>query len=123
MTQQTTSVRTDIPDHIAEIADSLAAEDRTPATQLSQFQVHILAAVNYFERAEDEPPIGLDVMQLLECFYGGPLHHGRFYPNVQELEDENLLKRERKDNRSKHVRLTDAGRQTLDAEAAFIRGR
>ena len=58
---------------------------------------------------------GLDVKASLEEYYEGQIHHGRLYPNLDELVDKGLIEKGKMDDRTNAYSLTDRGRRELDA--------
>lgn len=63
--------------------------------ELTGFQRDLL----YCIAALDEP-YGLEIGRQLEEYMSTDVNHGRLYPNLNDLVDEGLLKKEKKDDRT-----------------------
>jgi DNA-binding PadR family transcriptional regulator len=74
----------------------------------------------------DELPYGLAIKEWLDERYTGPVNHSRLYQNLDALAADGLIETEAVDDRTNAYRLTDAGRNALEAQAdrvAAISGR
>ena len=60
-----------------------------------------------------DDPHGLAVKDELETYYESEIHHGRLYPNLDELVKKGLIKKGKKDRRTNVYRLTDRGLREL----------
>lgn len=58
-------------------------------------------------------PVGLDISAELEKYYGTDINHGRLYPNLNQLVDDGLVEKRKRDERSNIYSLTQGGRSTL----------
>ncbi|WP_336003449.1 PadR family transcriptional regulator [Halorientalis halophila] len=58
-------------------------------------------------------PHGLAVKDELEKYYESEIHHGRLYPNLDELVKKGLIKKGKKDRRTNVYKLTDRGLREL----------
>lgn len=71
-----------------------------------------------------DDPHGLAIKEELEDYYGSEVHHGRLYPNLDELVDAGLVEKGQKDRRTNVYGLTESGRDQLtdrrDWEAQYI---
>lgn len=67
--------------------------------------VYIVAGLN--------DPHGLAVKDELEKYYESEIHHGRLYPNLDELVKKGLVKKGKKDRRTNVYKLTDRGVREL----------
>lgn len=77
---------------------------------LTGFQRDILYVL-----ADLETPNGLTVKEQLEEDYGEEIHHGRVYPNLDELADMGLVEKGNIDRRTNYYELTSRGRRELEA--------
>jgi DNA-binding PadR family transcriptional regulator len=75
---------------------------------LTGFQRDIM----YLVAGLDEPH-GLAIKDELETYYESEIHHGRLYPNLDELVKKGLVKKGKKDRRTNVYRLTDRGLREL----------
>lgn len=78
--------------------------------ELTAFQRDALTVI-----AGNEAPKGVTVLEQLEAYYGSEIHHGRLYPNLNELASKGLIEKGKKDDRTNEYRLTDRGEQALEA--------
>ncbi|MEF8774479.1 MAG: PadR family transcriptional regulator [Halobacteriales archaeon] len=62
-----------------------------------------------------EEPHGLAIKEELEDYYESEVHHGRLYPNLDELVEKGLVEKGQKDRRTNVYSLTERGRRELDA--------
>lgn len=60
-----------------------------------------------------DDPHGLAIKDELETYYESEIHHGRLYPNLDELVKKGLVKKGKKDRRTNVYRLTDRGLREL----------
>lgn len=71
-----------------------------------------------------DDPHGLAIKEELEDYYGSEVHHGRLYPNLDELVEAGLVEKGQKDRRTNVYGLTERGRDQLadrrDWEAQYI---
>lgn len=77
---------------------------------LTGFQRDLLYAI-----AGLESPSGLRIKDDLDEYYGSEVHHGRLYPNLDELVEEGLVEKERVDDRTNAYSLTRRGENELRA--------
>ena len=61
-----------------------------------------------------DDPNGLEVKAALEDYYEGEINHGRLYPNLDDLVEEGLVEKSKRDERTNVYTLTESGRQLLD---------
>ncbi|SEO78031.1 Transcriptional regulator PadR-like family protein [Halorientalis persicus] len=61
-----------------------------------------------------DDPHGLAVKDELEKYYESEIHHGRLYPNLDELVKKGLIKKGKKDRRTNVYKLTDRGVRELE---------
>ena len=59
-------------------------------------------------------PHGLAIKDELEKYYESEIHHGRLYPNLDELVEKGLIKKGKKDRRTNVYKLTDRGLRELE---------
>lgn len=60
-----------------------------------------------------DEPHGLAIKAKLEEYYGAEVHHGRLYPNLDDLVDRGLVEKGQKDRRTNVYALTDDGEEAL----------
>ncbi len=77
---------------------------------LTAFQRDLLYVV-----AGLESPHGLAIKSELEQYYDSEIHHGRLYPNLDELVDKGLVDKGTKDRRTNVYALTARGERELTA--------
>lgn len=80
---------------------------------LTEFQQRLLLETIAFERVEDEPPIGLELKEILSAFYEQEVNHGRLYPNLDTLVEKGLMEKRQVDRRSNHYVPTSSGRDLV----------
>lgn len=85
--------------------------------QLTGFQRDALYVI-----AGHEAPKGVIVKDGLEDYYEDEVNHGRLYPNLTELAGMGLVSKGQKDDRTNEYRLTDAGREVLEARREWEDG-
>ncbi|WP_435065053.1 helix-turn-helix transcriptional regulator [Halobaculum sp. EA56] len=81
-------------------------------TDLTAFEANVLFAIARLER-EDELTYGLAIRDVLEDLYNKPINHGRLYPILDDLADQELITKTSVDNRTNEYGLTDAGYDLL----------
>lgn len=62
-----------------------------------------------------DSPHGLAVKDELEKYYESEIHHGRLYPNLDELVEKGLIQKGKKDRRTNVYSLTDRGLRELES--------
>ncbi|UHQ98110.1 PadR family transcriptional regulator (plasmid) [Natrinema zhouii] len=77
---------------------------------LTGFQRDLL----YTIAGQDEPH-GLALKEELEQYYEKEIHHGRLYPNLDELVDKGLVEKGEADRRTNVYTLTARGRREIEA--------
>ena len=95
--------------------DADAPTNKKPA-ELSKFQLRILAVLN---DAEDAPK-GVEVKRRLREYYESEVNHGRLYPNLDTLVTDGFVSKGQKDSRTNAYEITDAGRDALASEVAWL---
>lgn len=78
---------------------------------LSAFQRDILLTIQEIENGstDEETAYGLAIKRQLEEWYGTKVNHGRLYPNLDELTDEELVSVDALDKRTNRYNLTARG--------------
>lgn len=76
--------------------------------QLTAFQRDILYVIG-----KSQSPHGLAIKEKLESYYGSEVNHGRLYPNLDQLADEELIDKGKKDDRTNVYELTDEARNII----------
>lgn len=61
-----------------------------------------------------DDPYGLEIGRELETYSSAEVNHGRLYPNLDDLVDEGLIRKEKKDDRTNLYSLTSLGRQLIE---------
>lgn len=77
---------------------------------LTAFQRDILYAI-----AGLDEPKGLAIKDELQEYYESEIHHGRLYPNLDELVDKGLVEKGQIDNRTNSYSITGRGHRELEA--------
>jgi DNA-binding PadR family transcriptional regulator len=90
-----------------------------PLHDLTAFQRDLLFLLNTTD--EDEPH-GLHLKEQMERFYEGEIHHGRLYPNLNDLAEMGLVNKGRVNKRTNSYEISRRGRQEVEAHRAFIDG-
>ena len=62
-----------------------------------------------------EGPKGLEIKDELKEVYEGEIHHGRLYPNLDNLVEKGLIDKDEIDGRTNAYRVTRRGRREIDA--------
>ena len=76
---------------------------------LTGFQRDLL----YVVAGLDEPH-GLAIKSELETYYDVEIHHGRLYPNLDELVEKGLVEKGERDRRTNVYTLTRRGRREIE---------
>jgi DNA-binding PadR family transcriptional regulator len=61
-----------------------------------------------------DTPHGLAIKDEVEAYYQKEIHHGRLYPNLDTLVDEDLVEKSQRDRRTNEYELTDAGEEKIE---------
>ncbi|WP_226008321.1 PadR family transcriptional regulator [Natrinema salinisoli] len=77
---------------------------------LTGFQRDLLYVI-----AGQEDPHGLAIKDELEDYYEKEIHHGRLYPNLDEIVDKGLVEKGEKDQRTNVYSITARGTRELEA--------
>ncbi len=77
---------------------------------LTGFQRDLL----YIVASLDEPH-GLAIKETIEEYYGAEVHHGRLYPNLDELVEKGLVDKGEKDRRTNSYEVSQRGTRELGA--------
>lgn len=93
--------------------------DTVQFANLSAFQRDILLVLLRLEQSDDDS-YGLAIKRRLESRYESEVNHGRLYPNLDELIEQELIERGQIDKRTNRYTLTDAGRELLEAHREEI---
>ncbi|ESS04429.1 MAG: transcriptional regulator, PadR family [uncultured archaeon A07HR67] len=91
-----------------------ASEASITAQDLTAFQQNILTIL------AEEPRYGLAVKRELEAYYGSEVNHGRLYPNLDDLVDEDLVEKSELDKRTNQYTLTDAGHDVILGQIEWV---
>lgn len=82
-----------------------------PLTELTGFQRDILVILRKLDN-----PHGLGIKDVLDDQYEGEIHHGRLYPNLDELVEKGLIEKGTKDRRTNSYELSKRGKRELQAD-------
>lgn len=85
---------------------------------LTAFQRDLLHAL-----AQRGPSKGLALKDYLEDYCYDVVHHGRLYPNLNDLAERGLISKSARDQRTNEYELTDAGEQALADREAWTASR
>jgi len=77
---------------------------------LTGFQRDLLYTI-----AGQDDPHGLAIKDGLEDYYEKEIHHGRLYPNLDEVVDKGLVEKGELDQRTNYYTITARGRRELEA--------
>jgi len=77
---------------------------------LTGFQRDLLYTI-----AGQDDPHGLAIKDELEKYYEKEIHHGRLYPNLDEVVDKGLVEKGELDQRTNYYTITARGRRELEA--------
>ncbi|WP_226007089.1 PadR family transcriptional regulator [Natrinema salinisoli] len=77
---------------------------------LTGFQRDLLYTI-----AGQDDPHGLAIKEELEDYYQTEIHHGRLYPNLDEVVDKGLVEKGKLDRRTNYYTVTARGRRELEA--------
>ncbi|QCC57335.1 PadR family transcriptional regulator [Natrinema thermotolerans] len=87
---------------------------QSTAVDLTKFQVRILAILTADDR------YGLAVKEELSAYYGEEINHGRLYPNLDKLVDQDLVEKSELDKRTNNYSVTDRGQRALAHETEWL---
>jgi len=62
-----------------------------------------------------DDPHGLAIKASLENYYEKEMHHGRLYPNLDELVEKGLVEKGKKDQRTNIYTVTRRGRREIES--------
>jgi len=63
-----------------------------------------------------DEPNGLELKDRLERVYEVEIHHGRLYPNLDDLVEKGLVNKGELDRRTNYYELTSRGRREVEAD-------
>lgn len=70
----------------------------------------------------DHEAYGLRIKRQLESLYGAEVNHGRLYPNLDTLVEDDLIAKSELDKRTNNYALTDEADELLAERRAWERG-
>ncbi len=76
---------------------------------LTGFQRDLLYVI-----AGADQPSGQEVKDEVETYYSAEINHGRLYPNLDTLVNNELVEKGQLDRRTNYYAITDAGKETID---------
>lgn len=87
-------------------------------TDLTRFKYDLLTVI---ASDPEDGLYGLEIKDRIEDEYGKEIHHGRLYPNLDDLASKGLIRKSERDKRTNGYHLTERGRRTLEDRFAFVR--
>ena len=78
--------------------------------ELTKFQRDLM-----FVMASVDGQKGLEIKERLEQFYDTEIHHGRLYPNLDDLTERGYVEKGTLDDRSNSYNLTQQGEDAIEA--------
>lgn len=97
---------------------SQQAQKGSPLHDLSAFQRDLM----FLLKNSDDEPHGLHLKEQLEEFYQTEIHHGRLYPNLDDLVDMGLVQKSSVDGRTNSYSVTRRGIREVESHQSFIDG-
>ncbi len=91
----------------------IVADGGVSVYDLNGFERDLLWSILRVE-TEEEETYGLAIKRDLEEKYETEIHHGRLYPNLDDLVEKRLVAKSELDRRTNEYRLTSAGRALLE---------
>jgi len=101
---------TDTPDTGGEADAEPRVPSDIPGSDLTAFQHQILIILGGQAR------YGLAIKRQLEAYYGEEVHHGRLYPNLDDLVERGLVEKSELDKRTNQYALTSDGGDVITAQ-------
>lgn len=95
-------------------SESNSSDIQQIAVDLTKFQVHALAALAEKDR------YGTAIKEELEEYYQKEVNHGRLYPNLDTLVDNDLVEKSQRDRRTNNYSLTEKGEAVLEFEVGWL---
>jgi len=99
--------------------DHDAQEQLRAHADLTAFQRDILQVLS---NEDGQEAYGLAIKSRLEGLYGGNVNHGRLYPNLDTLVEEDLIAKSELDKRTNNYALTDEAAELLAERRAWEQG-
>ena len=96
-----------------------AADGGTGWTDLTGFKRDMLEAIRRLDK-EGETTYGLAIKRELERVYGEDIHHGRLYPNLDDLVAAGLIEKRALDKRTNEYALTSEAEAMLEQQARHL---
>lgn len=97
---------------------SQQAQKDSPLHDLTAFQRDLM----FLLKNSDDEPHGLHLKEQLEEFYETEIHHGRLYPNLDDLVDVGLVQKSSVDGRTNSYSITRRGSREVESHQSFIDG-
>ena len=112
------------------IQDGSNDPTRIDADHETRAQLREFAALTAFRRdilwtlfhEADHEAYGLHIKRQLETLYGEEVNHGRLYPNLDALVEDDLIEKSELDKRTNNYALTPTAEELLDSRLAWERG-
>ena len=112
------------------IQDGSNDPTRIDADHETREQLREFAALTAFRRdilwtlyhEVDHEAYGLRIKRQLETLYGEEVNHGRLYPNLDALVEDDLIEKSELDKRTNNYALTDRATTLLAERQAWERG-
>ncbi len=77
--------------------------------ELTGFQRDLLYVI-----AGADQPSGQDVKEEVEQYYSSEINHGRLYPNLDTLVNEEVVEKGQLDRRTNYYAISDEGQQEIE---------
>jgi DNA-binding PadR family transcriptional regulator len=101
-------------DEVADEEKEIVADGGVPYYELTGFKRDLLWTILKLQSEPETESYGLALKETLEEKYEGEVHHGRLYPNLDDLVEYGLVEKQALDRRTNEYRLTGAGRVLLE---------
>jgi len=95
------------------------ADGGTTWTDLTGFKRDLLEAIRRLDE-EGETTYGLAIKDEVERVYGNEIHHGRLYPNLNDLVAAGLVEKSELDKRTNEYELTTQAEAMLEQRARLL---
>jgi len=99
--------------------EKLVADGGTTWTDLTGFKRDLLESTRRLDE-DEETTYGLAIKREIERFYGEEIHHGRLYPNLDDLVEVGLIEKSQLDRRTNEYELTNEAEAMLEQRARLL---
>jgi len=101
------------------VEDELTADGGIAWTDLTGFKRDLLEAIRRLDN-DGETTYGLAIKREVERVYGEDIHHGRLYPNLDDLVDAGLIEKGQLDRRTNEYQLTSEAEAMLEQRVRLL---